>query len=365
MFAQIAQSCVYGLRLAVKPGSVVMGLAPKRHSPTALAASVLMGSGVAVCGLAGSAEAFVFSVPGTGVSTTTTAGGITTDNNWRLVAMPEYVCTDTAPSGAIPAPVDCATAPKLNPTPLASTPVYISSSVPAPWNNDIAGTNGKTIDSVLYKWITYATYPNDFGAFGTDNSQSFFNRAGSSSVPIVPGSQLTIATAQQNSQFSGNYSFIMATEFTATAGTYFLNFDASADNRFQLYLRRGALSTAQVSRTGSFTAQQPGIVGAMLLAENAANTALQFQTIWNEANSSNVQSQVTFEADTYTLFLRATDNWAASNTYGSTGAFIGSTFFAEVPGPLPILGVGAAFATSRKLRRRIRMAQSAEIRPSR
>lgn len=353
MFAQIAQSCVYGLRLAVKPGSVVMGLAPKRHSPTALAASVLMGSGVAVCGLAGSAEAFVFSVPGTGVSTTPIGGGITTDNNWRLVAMPEYVCTGTTPT-------DCATAPVLNPTPQASTPVYISPSVPAPWNNDTAEINGKTIGNVLCKWITYATYPNNFGATGTDNSQSFFNRA---------GSQLSIATAQSGNAFTGNYSYIMATEFTATPGTYFLNFDASADNRFQLYLRRGALSTAQISRTGSFTAQQPGIVGAMLLAENAANTTNQFRTIWNEANSSNVQSQVTFEADTYTLFLRATDNWSVSTpnptgTFGSTGAFMGSTFFAEVPGPLPILGVGAAFATSRKLRRRIRMAQSAEIKPS-
>lgn len=226
----------------------------------------------------------------------------------------------------------------------------------------MSGINGITIGGVgggTYNWITYATYPNNFGATGTDNSQSFFNRS---------GSQLSIATALDSppntNAFSGNYSYIMAAEFTATAGTYNLNFDASADNRIQLYLVPGALSGVQISRTGSFTPQQPGITGATLLAENAANTAGQFSSIWTELNSSNVQSQVTFQAGTYTLLYRVTDNWTATNTYGSTGAFVGSTFFTDpspssaVPGPLPLFGAATAFAASRRMRRRIQLSRT-------
>lgn len=77
-----------------------------RCLPAMSIAPALLGIGLAMgIGLHGRAEAqsVVFSIPGTGQNKTT-SGGITTDDNWKLVAMPEYVCTGTTPT-------NCATAP--------------------------------------------------------------------------------------------------------------------------------------------------------------------------------------------------------------------------------------------------------------
>jgi hypothetical protein len=102
--------------------------------------------------------------------------------------------------------------------------------------------------------------------------------------------------------------------------------------------------------------QTPGIdvspscaAGGYFIAENAADTPGQFGTLLSGVK------RLSLDAGTYDLNYVVTDNYAVgTTTFGQTGIMIGSSAFAEVPAPLPIMGAGLFFSYSRRMRRRIR-----------
>ncbi|MCX5948191.1 MAG: hypothetical protein NTY67_08455 [Cyanobacteria bacterium] len=254
------------------------------------------------------ASSGILRIMGTGESITPGAG--VQDSNWQLVAFPT---TATVPNPAITTPVD----------------VYIPGNTPAAWypgsNPTNQGISGFGFDSgITYRWASVNS---------NNNANSFFS----------------------TSDITGNpsYSYVVSTTFDVTeAGTYTFNYNMSGDNRVSVYLGGAPFATTSPysGSTGTFNPFGYVINGGQLLAAT---------TLGPGNLKSGSGPDIGLAAGTYTLNYLVTDFYT-SNSYGGTGLLVSTTYFQKnVPGPLPLLGAGAFFAHSRRLRRRIKAGNAA------
>lgn len=232
-------------------------------------------------------------------------------------------------------------------------PLYIPSTVPSGWagqvgtptgNRPVLGTDGK-----LYRWITYANWAGSTSSsFGTPTqgyAQSYF-------IPNALGPAVTALPVTYGANPVQYYSYIAQTKFTPNkTGLYYFNTSIAADNFIEVYL--GGSVTYDSAVVESASSYAPQISGGTKLTQLApANGSGLFSTLVTRDTNQNVFLEANQE---YTLNYVVRDNAVISggnNTFGSTGFIVASTSFIEVPGPLPLLGVGAFLHHARRLRRR-------------
>jgi len=150
-----------------------------------------------------------------------------------------------------------------------------------------------------------------------------------------------------------SYNWIAKTTFTAQAtGTYSFSGQFTGDNQVSLYFG-GAVQAG-----GGTYGQQPTITGGDLLGQttgnsNAGNSTDSLNNIYTVSKTGLLLQK----DQTYTLYYVVTDfnTGGAAGPFGSTGFLaVNTAFTQQVPGPLPILGAGAFFGYSRRLRRRVK-----------
>ncbi|MEI7952246.1 MAG: hypothetical protein WCH37_06175, partial [Synechococcaceae cyanobacterium ELA182] len=208
---------------------------------------------------------------------------------------------------------------------------YIPGNTPSAWylapNTTNLGIPGVGFDSgSTYRWASVNS---------NNNANSYFSTGDITGNP--------------------NYSYVVSTDFSVTeAGTYTFNSNMSGDNRIAVYL--GGTPTATTSPYTSNTTNPPTnpfgyvISGGRLLAAT---------TLGPGYLQNNIVPNVSLATGTYKLNYLVTDFYLSSS-YGSTGILVSTTYFERnVPGPLPLLGAGAFFAHTRRLRRRIKAGNTA------
>ena len=285
------------------------------------------------------------------------------DPSWKLVAFPNnYIVSGSKLSFA--------------------GNMYSPTRLPGNWLGQAGSGNNTsnkavTIDGIDYRWITYTNYPvSDTTTYGTvfdtspvqPQTTSYFRGPGSSGngtpgdavcdTEVLPADQVR---CPDGGIITGNggainaltggatppdyYSYIVQTSFTPTKdGFYNFQTKIAADNFIQVYLG-GNISSANtrtpgIDGTGRLIAQANGGVNQFNLFTTIDTEAS--SRIWLNANQS------------YNLNYVVRDNYAVTNTFGSTGLIVAPTAFTwqEVPGPLPLLGVGAFLHQARRLRRK-------------
>jgi len=275
------------------------------------------------CGSAQAASVYdassgILRIIGTGEGLTPVPGSSPiTDPNWQLTAFPI--------SGNFP-----------NPAITTSRALYIPGTTPGSFYPGTVPSNPNTTNQPIpgvdfdsgstYRWAT---------VIGDGLATSPFN---SNNIPNNP-----------------NYSYVVSTDFTVEeSGTYTFNYNFSGDNRAAIYL--GGTPTATTPSFISTTDNPPTnpfgyvISGGQLLAASTQGPGFL---------RSGIGPNVSLAAGTYTLNYLVTDFYT-SNSYGFTGLLVSTTYFEKnVPGPLPLLGAGAFFAHTRRLRRRIKAGNTA------
>jgi hypothetical protein len=253
----------------------------------------------------------ILRIIGTGENISPGAG--VQDSNWQLVAFPT---SGGVPNPAITTPID----------------VYIPGNTPSAWypgsNPTNQGISGVGFDSgSTYRWASVNS---------NNNANSFFSTGDITGNP--------------------SYSYVVSTTFDVTeAGTYTFNYNMSGDNRVSVYLGGAPLATTSPYSGSTGTSNPFGYVinGGQLLAATTAGPA---------NLKSGTGPDISLATGTYTLNYLVTDFYSGSpsNSYGLTGLLVSTTYFERnVPGPLPLLGAGAFFAHSRRLRRRIKAGNTA------
>jgi len=243
------------------------------------------------------ALALVVTIPGTAQNSTKPIGSSGSDSAWQVVQLPNVV----------------------NSTPTTGTPPYsawIPANVPAPWiGSGISSgvgsdnNNGVTIGANTYRWVS-----------ASDNAREFAPCA-SAPCPTTP-------------PFS-SYAYILKQDFTIPfAGRYVVDLGLSADNIAEVYIN------GLVDQTNT---QNPTITGGSLLGKTD-------QTIGNLGRLTNISNDVVLNAGTNSAYIVVRDYFGFTGVISTQ--FTVTTF--DAPGPLPLLGAGAAFGWSRRLRRRLR-----------
>ncbi|MEB3319885.1 MAG: hypothetical protein VKI63_02975 [Cyanobium sp.] len=249
--------------------------------------------------------------------------------------------------------------------------LYSPTRLPGNWNGQAGlGNNSSnravTIDGAEYRWITYTDYVNSTAStYGTvvpaeAQTSSYFRASGAASVGTAGAAVCDTESITVNCPNGGivngmaigatppdYYSYIVRTSFTPSKnGFYTFSTQIAADNFIQVFLG-GSITNAD-TRT-------PGIGGTgILIAQlnNGTNTGGLFGTITTSTSTSDIWLNA---GQNYDLNYVVRDNLAAANTFGSTGLIVAPTAFvwSEVPGPLPLLGIGAFLRQSRRMRRKI------------
>ena len=125
--------------------------------------------------------------------------------------------------------------------------------------------------------------------------------------------------------------WILSQDFTVpTSGDYLMRIKGLVDDRAWVYLG------GTISGIGT---PFPNINGGLPLG-----------TLTSYSTFSNINQVLTLNAGTQTL------NLVVANDLGPSGVLIAPLY---VPGPLPIVGIAAAFGASRRLKRRLRQGGSA------
>jgi hypothetical protein len=154
---------------------------------------------------------------------------------------------------------------------------------------------------------------------------------------------ISITSDELANSTAGNRNWILRQAFNvSTAGTYSFDFIGGADNGIDVFVN-GTIDSSNVDL--------PTISGGTLLAPAVIN-------IFPDAN----------QLFGGTATLNAGDNYlyAVLNDFGGPTSFLignvnvdPANSSTDVPAPLPLFGVAAAFGASRRLRRRIRLARPA------
>lgn len=262
------------------------------------------------------------------------------ENTWKLIAFPNAYINDTY---------------DLN---VNSGPLYIPSFVPSNWAGQAGTTAGNRPvlggDAELYRWITYANWQaSTASSFGVNPvsgyAQSYFTPGLSGPAVTTP---LPVTYGQTPPDY---YSYIAQTKFTPSkTGDYYFNTSIAADNFIEVYL--GGSVTYDPNVVASASAYTPQISGGTKLTQLATNNGPGlFQNLVIKNTQVDNQSFQLVANQEYTLNYVIRDNavnQSGADTFGSTGFIVASTSFIEVPGPLPVLGVGAFLGHARRLRRR-------------
>jgi len=156
---------------------------------------------------------------------------------------------------------------------------------------------------------------------------------------FLPTDLFAFQSAGQNFQ----YSLQGASAWSSAGNPYDLNYTVTPPSGLQLTSYRSALSSANsAADKGTFD------ISSLTLGTNATATY---------GPNFSAQGAQTFNipplsSDTYSAILKVTGGTIASVT-GSVSDDPTPPPSSGVPGPLPLLGLGAAFGFSRRLRRRI------------
>lgn len=186
-------------------------------------------------------------------------------------------------------------------------------------NRDPAGTSASGI-----------TYPSTQNM----NMRSFYG-------PFCPSSDAFNAVC---------YNWILQKEFAVSqSGYYSFSMEAGADNEAKVWLDGNVVARNGVTfaTTPGFTYNNVADIDGGVLLGSRPQTGDGATTAYNVALLAGGPSRVYLTAGTHKISIVISDGWSG------TGAFVGTTSFELVPGPLPVLGAGAAFGWSRRLRRRI------------
>jgi hypothetical protein len=255
------------------------------------------------------ALALVVTIPGTGQNSAKPIGSAGTDSAWQVVQLPSVV----------------------NGSPTTGTPPYsawIPANVPAPWLgsgiNSGVGTdnnNGVTIGANTYRWVS-----------ASDNDREFAPCAPVGSPYDTNSSNfITCPTTQPYSA----YSYILKQDFTVpVADTYVVDLGISGDNESMVYIN------GLIDQTNT---QNPTITGGTFIGSSE-------QAAGNLGRLTNLSSNVFLNAGTNSAYIVVRDYFAFTGVISTQ--FTITTY--DAPGPLPLLGAGAAFGWSRRLRRRLR-----------
>jgi len=196
-------------------------------------------------------------------------------------------------SGSLPSPANI---------PTDTTRVWIGSGP----TNTVDDNNGATIDGTTYRWISPST---SIQALTAD----------------VPGNNQSLGVA--------DFNYILKQEFTVNdAGYYFVSIYLTGDNQTDFYVN------GSVSGGATLT---PTITGGTLVGSSDT-------TPGNLGRISNILNYVYLNAGTNNAYLVVNDKGSFTGVLASN-----ANFDRDVPAPLPLLGAGAAFGWSRRLRRRI------------
>ncbi|MCX5955057.1 MAG: hypothetical protein NTW51_01305 [Cyanobacteria bacterium] len=163
---------------------------------------------------------------------------------------------------------------------------------------------------------------------------TFINSTGfNTSTTLGVGDQFAFQSAFGNFQ----YSLQAATAYTTTPGTYTLSYKVKAPTGKLLSQLTSGLQSTDNTASGSWT-----IVGTQGQAQTTLAAPLTATGgVYNYAPK--------LSEDTFTATLVVN-----SGNISTVGSMLKSApKLSEVPGPLPIIGAGAAFGFSRKIRRRI------------
>jgi len=255
------------------------------------------------------ALALVVTIPGTAQNSTKPTGSAGTDSAWQVVQLPSVV----------------------NGTPTTGTPPYsswIPANVPSAWiGSGIAsgvGTdnnNGVTIGANTYRWVSASINDLEFAPCAPVGSPYDTNSANFITCPNTPP--------------LSSYSYILKQDFTVpVAGAYVVDLGISADNMAEVYIN------GLIDQTNT---QNPTISGGLYIGTTD-------KTGGNLGRISNISNNVFLNAGSNSAYIVVQDYWAFT---GVISTEITVTTY-EAPGPLPLLGAGAAFGWSRRLRRRLR-----------
>jgi len=129
-------------------------------------------------------------------------------------------------------------------------------------------------------------------------------------------------------------------------GTYVLNYTLTAPPSTKLTNYTSSITSSVGANNGDDVGTWD-VLGAKGIAGSTFNTPF-------SSNGNKFYSPQVFTSDTFTSTLTVTNGVIQSVT--STVNAVEVTPPPEVPGPLPLLGAGAAFGFSRKLRQRLKLA---------
>lgn len=171
----------------------------------------------------------------------------------------------------------------------------------------------------------------------TDSQGYEFSFIGSTGFNTTPTLGVGDQFAFQSSFGNFQYSLQAATAYTTTPGTYSISYKVKAPTGKLLSQLTSGLQSSDNTATGTWT-----IEGTQGKAETTLTAPLTATGgVYNYAPK--------LSEDTFTATLVVT-----SGNISTVGSMLKpAPIPSEVPGPLPIIGAGAAFGFSRKIRRRI------------
>ena len=274
---------------------------PLKLQSRRVAAGLTLGLGLAGCLVAAAPARAVSAIPtlyGTGVSasgqTITKPTGSTpgTDANWQIIQYPSN-------AGSPP------------------TAALLPTNTPNPWIGSVSGqaddNNGSTIDGVTYRWIS--------------SSPS----ADARSI-TVPGNNVTPPPPSPYGGL-GDFTYILQQTFNVTnPGPYQLSLNLISDNKASFYINGSIVG-------GNTT--KPSIAGGTLIGSSDTGAG-------NLGKNYTIANWATLNAGVNTAYIVVEDLGQFTGVLSSN-----VSFSQDVPGPLPLLGAGAAFNWSRRLRRRL------------
>jgi len=220
------------------------------------------------------------------------------------------------------------------------------------------------------------------GADGITTSCSFTNINGCLSLiptlnnpigvqsPVIVDKRLTLLDVSNVGPLTGGDTFTFAYQQTDMNYPWHVDLDfnpaASFNGSIVYKIDIVGCLTSTDPNACSYPYQGPNFKGVELVSARDGGTTVQkiYGTGWDGTNITgvidtlNLTNNVMDSGPAYGTTLYVKDIWTASP--GVTIDNINNNF-AQVPGPLPILGIGAAFGFSRKLRKRIKGSGTAEM----
>lgn len=156
----------------------------------------------------------------------------------------------------------------------------------------------------------------------------------------VPASNVSVTIGGTDMSHTLNFTALSPTPFWSLGNGQQLKYDVTVNTRSSEFIKMLA---------GGMTTSLPGTSAIGSIDVSSTHTGTCLGTVSFDCTASPIDISPLVENTTVSNEFNVTTN-------GSTGITQISNTVLQTPGPLPIVGVGAAFGISRKMRRRISIA---------